>query len=90
MKKFLYSNHPTPQEFMNPALVTGLPPLRSASLDAAKAALLQEIERFLAGAGETYRRTHPIFGPMSYEEWHRAHYKHVHHHLLQFGVLQKD
>ena len=39
MKRFLYSNRPTPQDFMNPVLVSGLPPLRFADLSAAKQAL---------------------------------------------------
>jgi hypothetical protein len=32
--------------------------------------------------------TEPVFGPIGYEEWHRTHYKHMHHHLLQFGLIE--
>ncbi len=88
LKSFLYPNRPTPLGFMNPALATGLPPLRHAALAKAKAALAKEIERVLDGASDPNRlHTHPIFGPMGYEEWHRTHYKHTHHHLLQFGLI---
>jgi hypothetical protein len=30
---------------------------------------------------------HPVFGELNYEEWVRLHYKHVTHHLRQFGLL---
>jgi hypothetical protein len=29
---------------------------------------------------------HPMFGPLSPEEWGRLCWKHLNHHLLQFGV----
>jgi oxepin-CoA hydrolase/3-oxo-5,6-dehydrosuberyl-CoA semialdehyde dehydrogenase len=91
MKEFLYSNRPTPQDFMNPALADGLPPLRHRSLSEAKSALRFEMERFLDRnrcSEEVY--THPIFGPIGYEEWHRVHYKHTYHHLLQFGLIELE
>ena len=89
MKRFLYSNHPTPHEFMNPALVSGLPPLRYASLAQATSALLAQVSRFLE-TPETGPRTHPVFGPIGHEEWHRAHYKHLHHHFCQFGLIEES
>ena len=33
---------------------------------------------------------HPTFGPLAAEEWSRSHFKHVYHHLLQFGLLERD
>jgi oxepin-CoA hydrolase/3-oxo-5,6-dehydrosuberyl-CoA semialdehyde dehydrogenase len=91
LKQFLYSNRPTPREFMNPALVNGLPPLRHGTLEEAKTALKRELARFLDGprlADQVH--THPVFGRMGYAEWHRAHCKHVHHHLLQFGLIESE
>ena len=91
VKSFLYHNLPTPQEFMNPAVASGLPPLRYTTLAQAKTALGREAERFLeqpARAEGLY--THPIFGPIGHEEWHRTHYKHTHHHLLQFGLIEPE
>ena len=29
---------------------------------------------------------HTLFGPMTLEDWHRSAYRHVDHHLRQFGV----
>jgi hypothetical protein len=89
-KAFLYVNSPTPRGVPNPELVTGLPALRHAGLDEARAAMQQEVERFLeqqAGTPEL-AYTHPLFGAIAAEEWSRTHYKHVQHHLLQFGLIK--
>jgi oxepin-CoA hydrolase/3-oxo-5,6-dehydrosuberyl-CoA semialdehyde dehydrogenase len=90
MKPFLYHNRPTPHEFMNPALRDGLPPLRSPDLSAARTALMTEVDRFLehARTRPDSRHTHPIFGPISVEDWSRTHFKHGCHHLLQFGLIE--
>jgi oxepin-CoA hydrolase/3-oxo-5,6-dehydrosuberyl-CoA semialdehyde dehydrogenase len=92
MKRFLYSNRPSPQEYMNPALTEGLPPLRQPDLRAARAWLLAEIDRFLTHqrTHPTALHTHPIFGPIGPEEWSRTHFKHGCHHLLQFGLIEID
>jgi hypothetical protein len=37
------------------------------------------------GAGSAHA-VHPTFGPLSAEEWGRLCWKHLHHHLTQFGV----
>jgi oxepin-CoA hydrolase/3-oxo-5,6-dehydrosuberyl-CoA semialdehyde dehydrogenase len=89
---FLYDNRPTPAEFMNPALVDGLPPLRFADLGQARKALLAEVDLFLDQARRQPEttRTHPIFGPLTLEEWSRTHFKHVCHHLLQFGLAELE
>lgn len=88
IKRFLRDDRETPHDFMNPVLAAGLPPLRCADLDEAKAALLRELARFLDGSrGNGELHTHPIFGPLDHEEWHRAHYKHIRHHFLQFGLM---
>lgn len=90
MKRFLYRNRPSPPDFMNPALVDGLPPLRHRSLDEARAALGAEMARFLehARAEPDAVHTHPVFGPIRMEEWSRTHFKHAYHHLLQFGLVE--
>ena len=91
-KAFLYDNTPMMHEFRNPALAAGLPPLRHAGLAEAKAALRREVERFLDHGrddpGATH--THPVFGPIGTEEWDRSHFKHAHHHLLQFDLISTD
>lgn len=90
IRAFLYGNRPTPREFMNPALENGLPPLRFAGLDAARCALGAEIGRFVDHVADRSEavHTHPIFGPLGVDDWARTHYKHGHHHLLQFGLIE--
>lgn len=91
-KAFLYDNRPTPREYMNPALTAGLPPLRHDALNGAVASLRAAVNRFLqqAASAPDATRTHPVFGPISMDEWARAHFKHTYHHLLQFGLLAAD
>jgi hypothetical protein len=89
--RFLYSDRPSPREFMNPALADGLPSLRYEDVDEARAALVRELTIFLdMPASEDRLLTHPVFGPLDHEQWHRAHYKHARHHLLQFGLIDSE
>jgi oxepin-CoA hydrolase / 3-oxo-5,6-dehydrosuberyl-CoA semialdehyde dehydrogenase len=92
LRQFLYHNRPTPREFMNPALTAGLPRLRFADLDAARWALGAELGRFVDHVNDADEALymHPIFGPLGVEDWARTHYKHGHHHLLQFGLLEAE
>lgn len=88
-KAFLRDNRPTPRDFANPVLAAGLPPLRYASLDEARDALAAETAHFFAQAAATpeTRHMHPVFGPIGSEGWARSHFKHVYHHLVQFGLI---
>lgn len=55
--------------------------------DAEKKRVLALIERFLErGPVAAGNETHAFFGRMSGDEWGRLIYKHVDHHLRQFGV----
>jgi oxepin-CoA hydrolase/3-oxo-5,6-dehydrosuberyl-CoA semialdehyde dehydrogenase len=89
LKAFLYNTKPTPHEFMNPVFAAGLPPLGYAALTEARAALRIEVDRFVRqlNAASDIMHTHPVFGPLSDEEWARVHFKHAYHHLLQFGLI---
>lgn len=91
-KAFLYDNRPTPREYVNPALTAGLPPLRHEGLSDAVAGLRTAVNRFLqqAVSAPDVTRTHPVFGPIGRDEWARAHFKHIYHHLLQFGLVATD
>jgi len=51
--------------------------------DADLAACVQLVER--VGAGQA-AAVHPAFGPLTPEEWGRMNWKHISHHLEQFGV----
>jgi hypothetical protein len=91
-KRFLYDNRPTPQLFRNPLLGENPPPFRFTGFADAKSALRNEVTRFV----DQFRQqpnalhVHPIFGPIGAEEWHRSHFKHCYHHLLQFGLIDQS
>jgi hypothetical protein len=53
------------------------------SFDAERAELKRLIARLEGYAGA---HAHPLFGPLSPEEWGTLGYKHLDHHLRQFGV----
>ena len=57
---------------------------QSKDFDKEKAALLELIGRFSESA--IVLDKHPVFGKMSKENWSKATWKHVDHHLRQFGV----
>lgn len=38
------------------------------------------------GEGQCTRHPHPFFGPLTSREWSRGMYKHLDHHLRQFGA----
>lgn len=52
-----------------------------------KANLIALLQRFQGGgaAGIT-KEPHPFFGPLSVEQWQALQWKHLDHHLRQFGV----
>ena len=48
--------------------------------------LLGLLERFTATQGSFQLQPHPMFGPLSQQEWFRWGYRHMDHHLRQFGA----
>jgi Protein of unknown function (DUF1569) len=49
--------------------------------------LIEAIDSFVSeGAGCCSQHPHPFFGPLKPEQWAILMYKHVDHHLRQFGV----
>jgi len=49
--------------------------------------LKQEMQRFVACArGGKLGDVHPFFGPMTLDDWDRIQWKHIDHHLRQFGA----
>ena len=89
VKTFLYDNRVTPKYFKNPVLTDQLEPYRFPSFAVALEAVRAELNCFL----EAYRldpaaiHTHPLFGPIQGDQWHRAHFKHAYHHMLQFNLI---
>ncbi len=52
-----------------------------------KSKLIGIIQRFSGGGPEVLIKTpHPFFGPLTVEEWDKCQWKHLDHHLQQFGV----
>ncbi len=64
-------------------------PLRYTSLDEAKEKLTNTVKDFTAffENNEATKTLHPAFGMLDYNEWVLMHYKHVLHHLNQFGLV---
>ena len=63
-----------------------LKPGVAASLEEERAAVLELLERIGTGPHEGAGPAHPLFGPLTWREWGVATYKHVDHHLRQFGA----
>ena len=89
VKRFLHDDRPMARGIMNPVLKEGLPTLEYPGLAVAVAALRAEVDAFLWHRREEPDAVHmhPVFGPLSGEEWERSHFKHCHHHMQQFGVI---
>ncbi len=51
-----------------------------------KLALIELVKRFATGPGVLTKKPHPFFGPLTVDEWNTLQYKHLDHHLRQFGV----
>lgn len=56
------------------------------AFDVERAELLSLVARFAPGAGPPQWSPHPLFGALSDAEWSELAYKHLDHHLRQFGV----
>ncbi|HEX3229717.1 MAG TPA: DUF1569 domain-containing protein [Pyrinomonadaceae bacterium] len=61
-------------------------PGAAAAFDEEHAAVLTLLERIGAGPREGAGPAHPLFGRLSWPEWGAVTYKHVDHHLKQFGA----
>lgn len=90
-KAFLYSDKEFRENTKAPENVLGETPLaeRQGSLDAARQNLQRSVEHFVRFFEENpvKETLHPAFGYLNYEEWVLLHYKHVKHHLKQFGLF---
>ncbi|HEV8368809.1 MAG TPA: DUF1569 domain-containing protein [Pyrinomonadaceae bacterium] len=63
-----------------------LKPDVAVSLEEERSAVLELLERISTGPREGAGPNHPLFGPLTWREWGVATYKHVDHHLRQFGA----
>lgn len=51
-----------------------------------KNALIDLVNEFYESRSTKTRKPHPAFGEFTYEQWGQMQYKHLDHHLRQFGV----
>lgn len=90
-KDFLHSDKEFRENTKAPETVLGEEPLplRKASVEAAKDHLKKSVKEFISyfNTDSEKKTMHPVFGLLNFEEWVLLHYKHVRHHLRQFGLL---
>jgi len=82
-KKGMYNDKPWRKNLPTaPALKTKEPK----NLEAEKAILRQLVADFHECKTREEWNPHPIFGSFTHEQWGKMQYKHLNHHLTQFGV----
>ena len=88
-REFLYSDKEFRENTKAPVLPEEALPIRFANIKESISDLNNEIKSFKDKftADKTLVITHPVFGELNYEEWVLLHYKHVTHHLKQFGLF---
>ncbi len=68
---------PTAPEFIPPA---------DTDFDSARAELLDVVNRFGRGGRAMTLKPHPAFGVISHDDWGCLQWRHIDHHLRQFGL----
>lgn len=82
-KWLLFSNIPWPKGVETPAEMNAeLVSFSLAGMESGKRELLSYLEKVRV---QSQLRAHPFFGELSRKEWGRLIYKHLDHHLKQFG-----
>jgi uncharacterized protein DUF1569 len=61
-------------------------PAAAAAFEEERAAVLALLDQIGSGPRDGAGPAHPLFGPMSWREWGAATFKHMDHHLKQFGA----
>lgn len=56
------------------------------NFDDTKSELMEKVKKFTQGPQVIKTNKHPFFGTMTNEEWNKIQWKHLDHHLRQFGV----
>jgi hypothetical protein len=88
-KEFLNSEKEFRENTKAPVLPEEPLPVRFATMAETISDLDNEVHEFIhLFSNNTHLKTlHPVFGELNFEEWVLLHYKHVTHHLRQFGVV---
>ena len=91
LKEFLMSDKQFRENTKAPLTIIGEEPLpiHYPTIEQAISKLEKEVNHFFAfyESDPAASAVHPVFGELNFEEWVRLHYKHVTHHLRQFGLL---
>lgn len=91
LKDFLMSDKQFRENTKAPLNIIGEEPfpVHYPSVEEAVKKLEKEVDHFFHFYQNDPSATavHPVFGELNFDEWVRLHYKHVTHHLRQFGLL---
>ena len=87
-KEFLRSDKEFRENTKAPVLPEDPLPVRFATMTESINELEKEIKEFvdLFSNNDRVKTMHPVFGELNFDEWVLLHYKHVTHHLRQFGL----
>ena len=87
-KEFLNSDKEFRENTKAPVLPEDPLPVRFATMTESINELEKEIKEFvdLFSNNDRVKTMHPVFGELNFDEWVLLHYKHVMHHLRQFGL----
>ena len=91
-KEFLLSDKEFKENTKAPVLPEEPLPLKFATLQQAIDDLQKSVSDFFKFFKDQPTKTtlHPAFGELNFNEWVQLHYKHVTHHLRQFGLMEKN
>lgn len=91
LKEFLMSDKQFRENTKAPTNIIGEEPLPAhfKTVEEAINQMDKEVHHFFDfyAADKQVTAVHPVFGELNFEEWVLLHYKHVTHHLRQFGLL---
>lgn len=92
MQAFLMSEKPFRENTANPLLPQDPAPVTNMSIEDALKELEEEIQHFFAvfEANENLTTRNPVFGDLNFKMNVHLLYKHVTHHLKQFGVQEEQ
>ena len=87
-KEFLNSDKEFRENTKAPVLPEEPLPVRFATMTESINELDKYIKEFvdLFSSNSQLKTMHPVFGELNFDEWVLLHYKHVMHHLRQFGL----
>ena len=87
-KEFLNSDREFRENTKAPVLPEEPLPVRFATMTESANELDKDIKEFvdLFSNNDQLKTMHPVFGELNFDEWVLLHYKHVTHHLKQFGL----